>query len=277
MQPRDTAFKSVGCRRAARTTQSMSYKLTNSFRASAGRIGPILVLAAVGALAACSKQQPGAAYNDPLETTNRQVHKFNTALDSTFFGTPEKKGILPIIPKPVTIGFSNFSSNLGMPSAVVNNLLQGKPIEAADDTLRFAVNTTVGIGGLFDPASVLGLDAKSADFGGTLHAWGAPEGAYLEVPFLGPSTERDFAGTIVDILTDPANNLVSSRDRAYITGIRLGAKVGNRQRFAQTYESILYDSADSYAQSRLIYLQNRHFELGEEDQVFDPNEDPYAQ
>ena len=102
------------------------------------------------------------------------------------------------------------------------------------------------------------------------------EGAYLEVPFLGPSTERDLVGTVVDIALDPVNIIASTNEHTAITIGRLTAKVGNRQRFADTYESILYDSADSYAQARLLYLQNRHYELGIEEETFDPYEDPYA-
>lgn len=256
----------------------MSDMLKKSFADKIARFRPVAIVAILSALAgACARVEPGADINDPYEAGNRKVHRFNTAVDATFFGTPEKKGLIPIIPKPVAIGFSNFASNLGMPSAVLNSLLQAKPGPALQNTFRFAVNSTVGIGGLFDPASAIGIDADPADFGETLHVWGVGEGAYLEVPFLGPSTERDLAGTIVDIATDPVNSLVGEPGSYYITVGRLTAKVGNRQRFADTYESILYESADSYAQARLLYLQNRHYELGIEEQVFDPNEDPYAQ
>ncbi|MFO1174626.1 MAG: VacJ family lipoprotein [Paracoccaceae bacterium] len=238
---------------------------------------PILALMVAALGAGCTKPVPGQAFNDPYEQQNRAVHGFNLAVDRALFGDGHVKGVIPKIPTPVTIGFSNFASNLGMPSAIVNNLLQLKPGPAAQDTLRFAVNSTVGIGGLFDPASALGVNAKQADFGGTLYTWGVPEGAYLEAPLLGPSTERDLAGTIVDFATDPVNSVAGRREGAYINLGRLTAKVGNRQRFAGTIESILYDSADSYAQSRLLYLQKRHFDLGIADETTDPSEDPYAQ
>lgn len=225
----------------------------------------------------CSRPTPGADINDPYENGNRTVHRFNVAVDRTFFGDGTSKGIFPPIPRPITVGFSNFAANLGMPSAVLNSVLQARPGPALQNTLRFAVNSTVGIGGLFDPATAIGIPADPADFGETLHVWGVGEGAYLEVPFLGPSTERDIAGTIIDMAIDPVNTVVNTRDAAYITVGRLTAKVGNRQRFADTYESILYESADSYAQARLLYLQNRHYELGIEEETFDPYEDPYAE
>ena len=235
----------------------------------------LLVLTAVAN--GCARPTPASEAYDPYESGNRAVHRFNLGVDQFFFGNDDQKGMLPTIPKPVAVGFSNFAANLGMPSAVLNSLLQAKPGPALQNTLRFAVNSTVGIGGLFDPASAIGIPADPADFGETLHVWGAGEGAYLEVPFLGPSTQRDLAGTLVDIAIDPVNALVEPREAAYITVGRLTAKVGNRQRFADTYESILYDSADSYAQARLLYLQNRHYELGIEEETFDPYEDPYAQ
>lgn len=241
------------------------------------RISGLATLLAVAvSLSGCARPQAGSEFNDPLEAGNRKVHGFNLAIDRFFFGNSEKKGVLPIIPRPVAVGFSNFSHNVGMPSAVVNNLLQLKPGPALQDTLRFAVNTTVGIGGLFDTATAIGIPAEEADFGETLHTWGVGEGTYLVAPFLGPTTERDLAGTIVDVVIDPMNNLFPPREANYITFARLTAKVGNRQQFADTYESILYESADSYAQARLLFLQNRHYELGIEEDTADPYEDPYA-
>jgi phospholipid-binding lipoprotein MlaA len=235
------------------------------------------VLLALALLAACARAEPGAAVNDPYEPGNRAVHRFNTSVDRALFGTPETKGALPTIPKPVTLRLGNVASNLGMPSAVLNSVLQLKFGPALQNTFRFAINTTIGIGGVFDPATAIGIDADPADFGETLYVWGFPEGAYLEAPLIGPTTERDIAGLIIDTAIDPVNNLAEMPEAAYITAGRLVARVGNRQRFADTYESILYESADSYAQGRLLYLQNRHYELGIEEEVFDPYEDPYAQ
>ncbi len=255
--------------------KTMGEILINPFAYPKNRrnFSPIL-FCALAALSTCSPIPPGAMLNDPYEPQNRAAHATNLALDQAVFGSPTQRGLVPVIPEPIAVGFSNFASNLGMPSAVLNDLLQLKPGPALQNTFRFAVNSTVGIGGLFDPASAIGLNADSTDFGETLYVWGLPEGTYLEVPFLGPSTQRDFAGTIVDMVIDPVNNLVGPTESAYITVGRLTAKVGNRQRFADTYESILYESADSYAQARLFYLQNRHFDLGIEEDAIDPNEDP---
>ena len=236
---------------------------------------PLAALALV--LGGCAARDGAGDINDPYEAANRRAHSFNVAIDTALFGNGQKKGAIPKIPEPVTIGFSNFSSNLGMPSHILNSLLQAKPGPALQNTLRFAVNTTVGIGGLFDPASAIGIDADTADFGETLHVWGVPQGAYLEVPVWGPTTERDWAGTVVDLVINPVNTVLEWPESGYATAITLTGKAGNRQRFADTYESILYESADSYAQARLLYLQNRDYELGIEDDVIDPSEDPYAE
>ena len=140
-----------------------------------------------------------------------------------------------------------------------------------------------GVGGIFDTSTMLGLPGKPTDFGETLHVWGFDEGPYLEVPFSGPSTVRDATGTVVDIVMNPVRLAVPKREAMAATAIKLFSRVGDRDRFSETIESILYDSADSYAQARLLYLQNRRFTLNRgatattEDEYIDPYEDPYAE
>jgi phospholipid-binding lipoprotein MlaA len=233
-------------------------------------------LALALAVSACSRADPGAEFNDPYEVQNRRVHDENVAIDRTIFGggKPDKR---PLLPQPVAQGMANIASNLGTPGDVVNNLLQFRPGRAVTNTLRFAINSTVGIGGIFDPATAIGIEKKSTDFGETLHVWGSPEGAFLVLPLAGPTTERDLVGKVVDIVIDPLNALIDEPESYYVTALKLGGKVADRQRFGDTIDSILYESADSYAQMRLLYLQNRHFELGIEEEVFDPFEDPYGQ
>lgn len=234
-----------------------------------------LSAAVILSLAACSAPEPGAEFNDPYETQNRAVHEENLAVDRALFGggKPDRK---PFLPQPVADGLSNFAGNLGTPGDVVNNVLQARPKPAITNTVRFLINTTVGIGGIFDPATAMGLYADETDFGETLHVWRAREGAYLVVPMAGPTTERDLVGTVVDAFIDPVGALVGPPESYYLGAAKLGGKVADRQRFGDTIDSVLYESADSYAQMRLIYLQNRHFELGIEADVFDPYEDPYG-
>ncbi len=128
---------------------------------------------------------------------------------------------------------------------------------------------------MFDPAKAAGSPGTTTDFGETLHVWGVGEGNYVELPFLGPSTERDTVGTVVDYVLDPLKLVIPSKNH-----ISLYAKVGSilteRGRYSETFDSILYDSADGYAQARLLYLQHRRYNLGEAPPE-DAFEDPYAQ
>lgn len=227
--------------------------------------------------AGCTVAPPGTEINDPYEPFNRQVHAFNTTLDRTVLrplsrsgeGAPEGFG------QPVL----NFSNNAGLPGTVVNNLLQGDIGGATTNTLRFVVNTTVGILGLADPAGTIGLREVETDFGATLATWGVPEGAYLELPGFGPSTERDAAGRVVDFVLDPLGRLdwVPREVQEYGLPAKVAEQVIERGQYGDTLDDVLYGSADSYAQARLIYLQNRRFELGEaapdEDRYINPYED----
>lgn len=249
----------------------------------------LLALVAAG-LAACGPAPVANGINDPNEGMNRRVHSFNRGMDR-FFLRPASKAY-SILPQPVERGISNFADNLDTPGDVLNNLLQGRVADAAQNTLRFATNTVFGVGGLFDASTALGLPGVETDFGETLHVWGAGEGAYLEVPFLGPSTTRDFTGTLVDVVSNPVRLAVPSSESYIATLAKVGSRLGDRARYSDTVESVLYDSADGYAQLRLLYLQNRRFELGQaadgaaaggdaaqagEDVFVDPYEDPYAQ
>src|SRR5690606_29940561 len=115
---------------------------------------------------------------------------------------PVAQAYVKVTPAPVRSGFSNFFRNLGTPTVIVNNLLQGKPRAFFTDTLRLLVNTTIGIGGLFDPATQLGLPAGDEDFGQTLGRWGLNSGPYIALPVLGPSSARDTVGLVGDYFTE---------------------------------------------------------------------------
>lgn len=246
----------------------------NPYRAGKGRrlFAPVLLAAA---LAGCAAPPPPAEPYDPDEASNRAVHEFNKALDRALVD-PAATGYGQVVPEPVRIGISNFASNLELPGEVLNSLLQGRIGPAAENTLRFAVNSTVGLGGLLDPSRRLGLEGRRTDFGETLHVWGAEEGAYMELPFLGPSTTRDTVGRIVDVALDPLRLVLPTAEGNAVTVIGGFSSLGDRYRFGNTVDSVLYDSADSYAQTRLLYLQNRRYELGQtapEDEFLDPYED----
>lgn len=238
-------------------------------------------LAAVFALltmAACTRDPGTAAFNDPFEAQNRAVHDVNAEVDRLLL-RPTSQVYESGLPKPVQQGISNFSDNFETPGMMVNNLLQGDVEHLVENTFRFVINTTIGIGGVMDAADAIGMGRTSTDFGETLHVWGVQEGAYLELPFYGPSTERDAAGLLVDLVLDPLGFVLPKPEKYLGTITKLASKVGDRGRYSDTVDSILYESADSYAQARILYLQNRRFELGQEvpSDTFDPYEDPYAQ
>lgn len=215
-------------------------------------------------LAACSVPGPGDAPGgiwDPQEERNRKVHAFNKSVDRKIL-RPVSRGYVAAVPAPVRMNVASFADTVGTPKSIVNQLLQGDLGGAGRNTLRFVINATIGLGGIADVASEAGLPPDPSDFGETLAVWGVREGAYLELPLSGPSTERARAGRIVDFLLDPLNT-VPTPQRYYVTGARVLDRVGQRGQFGDTVDSILYRSADSYAQSRMIYLQNRRFQLGQ--------------
>lgn len=235
-------------------------------------------------LAACGPAPATRGINDPAEPFNRKIHAFNRGFDKAII-RPASQGYGKGLPGPIRDGVSNFTSNLSLPTEIVNGLLQGRPHNAAENTLRFAVNTIVGLGGIFDPASVLGLTGKPTDFGETLYVWGVGEGPYLEVPMMRPGPTRDMVGWVVDVAMNPVALVAKSPEAEIATGLYIASKLGDRYRYSSTVDALLYESADSYAQTRLLTLQNRRFQLGQssdddaayEDPYADPYEDPYAQ
>nr|WP_308421072.1 VacJ family lipoprotein [Frigidibacter albus] len=239
------------------------------------------VLASALALSACGGAEVvsrDAGFNDPAEAHNRRVHGFNKGVDRVVL-RPASQVYGTVVPGPVRGGISNFSDNLGLPAAVVNNLLQGRIEPAGKNGFRFLVNSTFGLGGFLDPATDMGLTEEDTDFGETLHVWGAGEGFYMETPLRGPSTVRDTVGAVVDIFLDPVNSSIDRPESNYVLGANGLSLVGDRYRYSDTIDSLLYESADSYAQARLLYLQNRRFELGTEAESNsdDPYDDPYGQ
>jgi phospholipid-binding lipoprotein MlaA len=237
------------------------------------------------AVAGCAGAPGPDGVNDPYESTNRKVHAFNRGVDRALVG-PASKGYGRVIPEPVKRVVGNVANTLDLPGDIANNLLQLRIGDAGENALRLATNLTFGVGGLFDFSSALGIHGKPTDFGETLHVWGVGEGAYVELPLAGPSTARDTVGMAVDIALNPVRLALPEKEAMAATTMKLFSRLGDRDRFSETVDSILYDSADSYAQARLLYLQNRRFELGQgtpvgaegaDDDFIDPYEDPYAE
>ncbi|WP_428514478.1 MlaA family lipoprotein [Roseovarius sp.] len=221
----------------------------------------VVGLAVSGCTPTPAGHPPGEVF-DPYEDENRQTHAFNRALDRNLV-RPAGKGAAGILPDDVENMIGRFAFHLSIPGAVVNNILQGNMKGATEDTYRFVVNTTIGLGGLFDTATELNMpEATDADFGQTLHVWGVREGAYLELPLLGPSTERAAAGKVVDLFTNPLSYMLDEPANYGIPAASAVSGLSDRGRYADTIDSILYESADSYAQARSLYSQNRRFKLG---------------
>lgn len=239
----------------------------------------IKAVAVAAALAGCTAPQPKAEINDPGEAFNRRMHKFNVGVDSYIL---RPLAISTVRPGggPISNRVANFASNLSGPADILNSVFQLRLGRAVENTLKFAINTTVGIGGLWDPASAMGIAGKDTNFGETLHVWGFGEGQYLDAPFVGPTTTRDLTGLIVDIASNPLQVMLPAPESYIGTLAGAASAVVNRGRYVETVDSILYDSADSYAQARILYLQNRRYQLGQtagDTAMIDPYEDPYAE
>lgn len=235
-------------------------------------------ISGISLLAACTSPAGPGDIKDPFEAQNREVHAANKALDRAVL-RPNSQRYGQVVPKPVRRGIENFSENLALPGMVLNDLLQFRLEDAASNTGRFLFNSTIGLAGVFDPASDIGLTERETDFGETLHVWGFGEGAYVELPVLGPSTERDAVGKVVDFALNPVGRVLGWPEGGVKTAADAAARAGDRYDHTELIDSILYDSADSYAQARILYLQNRRFKLGDkkEPDYYDPYEDPYAQ
>ncbi|QOL83211.1 VacJ family lipoprotein [Pseudooceanicola spongiae] len=228
-------------------------------------------------MAGCARPSPEAAtqqYFDPYEARNRKIHAFNKGLDKAVL-RPVGVAYATVVPEEFATLVQNFGENLATPADVVNDVLQFRLKDAFINTVRFTMNSTIGVGGLIDAATLWGIPARDTDFGETLYVWGVQEGAYMELPIRGPSTERDTAGRIVDFFTNPLSYILPSPEKSYGTEARVVSAIGYRGRYADTVDSVLYDSADSYAQSRSIYLQRRHYKLGDIN-TGSAAEDPYA-
>ena len=191
---------------------------------------------------------------DRFERFNRSIFSFNQGLDK-HVARPAAKAYVAVTPAPVRSGVSNFLANLGYPVVIVNDLLQAKPTPFARDTARFVVNTTVGIGGLFDPATKVGLQYNNEDFGQTLGYWGMGPGPYLMLPLIGPSDTRDLVGKVADHFAQPRTYLAST---TLSLGLQ-GAELLDKRAAALEATDIINRAFDPYAFVRNAYLQRRQF------------------
>ncbi|MGH8032139.1 MAG: MlaA family lipoprotein [Luteimonas sp.] len=193
---------------------------------------------------------------DPWEPLNRRVHAFNKAVDRAI-AKPLAKAYVRVVPQPARSGVTNFFNNLGQPVTMVNALLQGKPQQAAQSLGRFALNTTVGLGGLFDPASRAKIPNRSEDFGQTLGVWGWKRSRYVELPLFGPRTVRDVFGLVGDAPLSPVRYVEDDSTRVFLQGLQL---VDLRTQLFPL-DNLLVGATDEYALIRDSWLQRRDFQI----------------
>ena len=204
-------------------------------------------------LSSCATK--GTNPSDPYEPFNRKVYQFNSAFDATILKPPAKL-YATIIPARVRAGINNVYNNVNMLPTVANDLLQAQGNLAIKDTWRFIANSSLGIGGIFDPASTMGLPPHSNDLGLTFAKWGDKSSPYLVIPFLGPSTFRDGMGMMFDYALFTPYPYIKSDALLYsLLGLRY---VDLRSQMLDT-EKLMADALDKYAFMRDAYLQHRNY------------------
>jgi phospholipid-binding lipoprotein MlaA len=217
----------------------------------------VVALAAVVGLSGCATQSEYADPRDPLEGYNRVMYRFNEQLDKAVL-TPLARGYNAIVPKPVNRGVTNFFNNLGDVTSAINNLLQFKVGRAVSDIGRVAINSTIGIAGLFDVASNVDLPRYNEDFGQTLGTWGVASGPYIVLPVIGPSSGRDSVGTVVDWFTDPVTYIEDNHVRWSLRGLNL---VDTRADLLNASRVLDEAALDPYSFVRDAYLQKRNSDV----------------
>ena len=221
-----------------------------------------LILSACASHPSTEQQQVTAyeeEFHDPLEDTNRKIFEFNQFVDRNAI-VPAAKAYRAALPDPVRDSLRDFLNNLREPLIVVNDTLQGQFESAGKDLARFVVNSTVGMAGTVDVMGRWGVPYHEEDLGVTLGTWGVPEGPYLVVPILGPSTPRDLGGQVAEGFGDPFNLIVTGNPWTlywipFVRGTVAG--IDTRSRYIETLADIERTSLDYYATIRSLYRQRR--------------------
>ena len=208
---------------------------------------------------------------DPIENINRTTHEFNKGIDryavrptSNFYGS--------YIPEFIRIPISNFRGNLNEPKRFLNHIFQRDFSGAGTDLSRFIINSTLGIGGLIDVASLWDIYPRSTGFDETFRSFNVPQGAYVELPLFGPNSTRGSLGLITDYVLNPSKPITEGIDGVIMLGVEVANVFQRRYEFAPMIDATLYNSADSYLAARNIFLQTRNeFDIDDNAvDVFDP-------
>ncbi len=228
-------------------------------RAGAGGLLALAIL-----LGGCASAGGPSVARDPLEPLNRTIFAVNEKADAWVL-KPVAQAYLQVVPEVFRMMIGSMISNVGDLWIAANQLLQGKPVEAASDLFRFTLNTTLGFAGIADVATPMGFEKHREDFGQTLGRWGVPSGAYLVLPLFGPSSVRDGAGLIVDLTVDPIQQIDSTGTRNSIGVTRL---IDTRASLIPAERLIDGAALDRYSFIRDGFLQRRR------NQVYDGNPPP---
>ena len=230
----------------------------------------LLATLLTGLLAGCATRPPATdaealreyqETNDPLEPTNRVFYRINSGFDAVIL-KPAAEGWRFIMPAPLRRGIHNILVNLATPVVFSNDIMQGKPRRAGDTLMRFLINSTVGIGGVFDLAKDWGYPSHGTDFGVTLALWGVPSGPFLFLPVLGPTDPRDVGGFGVDIAIDPFTWVGQGAAVTALGWTRyVVSAVDGRERVLDEVDRIKKTALDPYATFRSLYRQHRTGEI----------------
>lgn len=214
----------------------------------------LALAAAATMLAGCAL---GPTKEDPFEPFNRSMYEVHQVVDGNVV-KPIAQGYVKVVPELVRTGVSNFFGNLDDMFTGINNVLEGRGQQAGDDFGRVLLNSTFGLGGIFDLASMMGIQKDKKDFGITFGKWGAPPGPYLFIPLFGPTTVRDGTGTLVRLFIGPVGYIPEVPLRNAIYGVGF---VDARAQ-ALDAESVLNTAAiDRYRFLRSAYLRNRLYQV----------------
>ena len=226
----------------------------------------LLAAATVWSLVACTTKPPASdaaatqeyrENNDPFEPANRVGYAIDDGLD-TYFLAPVARAYRYAVPELIREPVHNVLENITTPVLFINDVVQTKPRRAGDTFMRFVINTTAGVGGLFDVAAKLGYPYHDNDFGTTLALWGVPEGPFLFLPVLGPSNPRDATGYGVDVAFDPFTYVPSGHGLRTFEYARIGVSaVDTRAQVLDEVASVKKTALDPYATFRSLYRQNR--------------------
>jgi len=237
---------------------------------SARALSACLALALPALLAACADKPPAsdpaavADYeqtNDPLEPTNRVFYKVDDTLD-TYALKPVAQAYVYVTPQPVRTGLHNVLANLGSPVLFVNDVSQAKPRRAGDTFMRFLINSTAGVGGIFDVAKSAGYAGHDTDANITLALWGVPDGPFLYLPVLGPSSPRAATGYGMDVAADPFTYVPHGYGLLTLNWARYGLGIiDTRANLLTDLDKVKASALDPYATFRSLYRQHVQSEV----------------